>query len=102
EVNTFQSTLRLGSGALARQSKRDVQTSKRRTQFVGDVVKQARLRLYRVLQALRHCVEVPHKLRNFIAAAGTLAARSRRKIALRQPLRSRSQPYNRRGQIKRQ
>ena len=68
-----------------------------------NVVQQARLRIYGLLQSLGHGIEIAHQSGKFVPAPQSAAtARSGGEIAFRQTTRSLSQTPDRRGEIKSQ
>src|SRR5580704_9904829 len=66
---------------------------------MGNVVQQARLRVHRGFQPLRHGVKITHQLRHLIPAPSGKPARPGTQIARRQPLRSGPQPNHRGSEI---
>src|SRR5437868_1715660 len=89
-LNAVEGSGSLWAGALPGQSQSDIQPSQRRSQFVGDVVQQARLSIDQRFQSPSHTVEVTNQLRDFITATASQIASAGRQVAVGEPLSSRS------------
>src|SRR6185369_17258211 len=99
---TIECAIRFRTRSLSGQTKRDAETSERRSQLVRDVAKQTLLSFNHRLQTLGHRIEVLTQLPDFITTFGKFPRNARAEIAFSQLVCRCPEFQNRRCEITRE